>query len=339
MLGILSFIASNFLYLFLKVSYTQSFPPPLPPKEEAECFRLMKEGDESARSRLIEHNLRLVAHIVKKYCVSNQNQDDLISIGTIGLIKAIDTFDVSAGTRFATYAGKCLQNEILMYFRAQKKTAGEVSMNDPIDTDKDGNPLTYLDIISVDDTIADDIDSKTKAERALKIIANDLPERERKVKFPRMDRSPNPAWSNGSIGKMKWNFKIIVIAAAAVLAGMFCYEATAQEELSSEEKIKIQIQYAHLFYTLPTLPGRFIPVYYTITRVKRKRSAHCAPCPVRPIHLPPSFFTASSAKELSTSSANGTRRASSPFDSITSCSRVNASSVMTGVFIHESVSR
>ena len=181
MLGILSFIASNFLYLFLKVSYTQSFPPPLPPKEEAECFRLMKEGDESARSRLIEHNLRLVAHIVKKYCVSNQNQDDLISIGTIGLIKAIDTFDVSAGTRFATYAGKCLQNEILMYFRAQKKTAGEVSMNDPIDTDKDGNPLTYLDIISVDDTIADDIDSKTKAERALKIIANDLPEREKSI--------------------------------------------------------------------------------------------------------------------------------------------------------------
>ena len=181
MLGILSFIASNFLYLFLKVSYTQSFPPPLSPKEEAECFRLMKAGDASARSRLIEHNLRLVAHIVKKYCVSNQNQDDLISVGTIGLIKAIDTFDISAGTRFATYAGKCLQNEILMYFRAQKKTAGEVSMNDPIDTDKDGNPLTYLDIISVDDTIADDIDSKTKAERALKIIANDLPERERNI--------------------------------------------------------------------------------------------------------------------------------------------------------------
>jgi len=181
MLGILSFIASNFLYLFLKVSYTQSFPPPLSPKEEAECFRLMKEGDMSARSRLIEHNLRLVAHIVKKYYTQNQNQDDLISVGTIGLIKAIDTFDISNGTRFATYAGKCLQNEILMYFRAQKKTAGEVSMNEPIDTDKDGNPLTYLDIISVDDTIADDIDSKTKAERAMRIIANDLPERERNI--------------------------------------------------------------------------------------------------------------------------------------------------------------
>ena len=182
MLGFLSFLASNFLYLFLKVSYTQSFPPPLNPKDEAEFFRKFKEdGDMAARSKLIEHNLRLVAHIVKKYYTQNQNQDDLISVGTIGLIKAIDTFDPKNGARFATYAGKCMQNEILMYFRAQKKTAGEVSMNEPIDTDKDGNPLTYLDIISIDDTIADDIDSKTKAERAIKIIARDLPERERKI--------------------------------------------------------------------------------------------------------------------------------------------------------------
>lgn len=182
MLGFLSFLASNFLYLFLKVSYTQSFPPPLSPKDEAEYFRKFKEdGDAEARSKLIEHNLRLVAHIVKKYYTQNQNQDDLISVGTIGLIKAIDTFDPKNGARFATYAGKCMQNEILMYFRAQKKTAGEVSMNEPIDTDKDGNPLTYLDIISIDDTIADDIDSKTKAERAIKIIARDLPERERKI--------------------------------------------------------------------------------------------------------------------------------------------------------------
>ena len=182
MLGFFSFLASHFLYLFLKVSYTQSFPPPLSPREEAECFRKFKEdGDLSARSRLIEHNLRLVSHIVKKYYTQNQDQDDLISIGTIGLIKAIDTFDPKNGTRFATYAGKCLQNEILMHFRAQKKTSGEVSINDPIDTDKDGNPLTYLDIISVDDTIADDIDSKTKVERAIKIIATELDERERRI--------------------------------------------------------------------------------------------------------------------------------------------------------------
>ena len=182
MIGFFSFLAANFLYLFLKVSYTQSFPPPLPPSEEAECFRKFKEeGDMAARSRLIEHNLRLVAHIVKKYCTQAQNQDDLISIGTVGLIKAIDTFEPAAGTRFATYAGKCLQNEILMHFRSQKKTAGEVSMNEPIDTDKDGNPLTFIDVISVDDTIADDIDSKTKAEAAMSIIKRDLSERERSV--------------------------------------------------------------------------------------------------------------------------------------------------------------
>lgn len=156
----------------------------------------------AARSKLIEHNLRLVAHIVKKYYTQNQNQDDLISIGTIGLIKAIDTFDIANGTRFATYAGKCLQNEILMHFRAQKKTAGEVSMNEPIDTDKDGNPLTYLDIISVDDTIADDIDAKTKAERAMKIISKDLPERERRILIMRYGLDGRPPLAQREVAEL-----------------------------------------------------------------------------------------------------------------------------------------
>ena len=115
MQGLISFLMNNFLYLFLKVSYTQSFPPPLSPAEEAECFRLMQGGDKKAREKLIEHNLRLVAHIVKKYYTSSDSQEDLISIGTIGLIKAIDSFNPANGARFATYAGKCLQNEILMY--------------------------------------------------------------------------------------------------------------------------------------------------------------------------------------------------------------------------------
>ncbi|MBE6655237.1 MAG: sigma-70 family RNA polymerase sigma factor [Ruminococcaceae bacterium] len=113
MFGFISFLMNNFLYLFLKVSYTQSFPPPLPPKEEAELFAKMRDGDKKAREKLIEHNLRLVAHIVKKYYTANQNQEDLISIGTIGLIKAIDSFKPENGARFATYAGKCLQNAIL----------------------------------------------------------------------------------------------------------------------------------------------------------------------------------------------------------------------------------
>lgn len=177
----LSLIMSNFLYLFLKVSYSQSFPPPLPPKEEAECFRRMRAGDKKARAMLIEHNLRLVAHIVKKYYTSSTSQDDLISIGTIGLIKAIDSFDAENGARFATYAGKCLQNEILMYFRSQKKLSAEVSINETIDMDKDGNPLTYVDIISTDDTIAEDIDLKCRSERAREIIDRYLDKREREI--------------------------------------------------------------------------------------------------------------------------------------------------------------
>ena len=109
-------------------------------EEERRLFVLCRKGDQSARAKLIEHNLRLVAHIVKKYYTANKNQDDLISVGTIGLIKAIDSFDTTNGARFATYASKCLQNEILMYFRAQKKNSCEVSINETIDTDKDGNP-------------------------------------------------------------------------------------------------------------------------------------------------------------------------------------------------------
>lgn len=181
MFGILSFLMNNFLYLFLKVSYTQSFPPPLSREEEAACFRRMAEGDKKAREKLIEHNLRLVAHIVKKYYTSETEQEDLISIGTIGLIKAIDSFNPKNGTRFATYAGKCLQNEILMYFRSQKKTACEVSINEAIDTDKEGNPLTYGDIISVEDTIAEDLDIALRSEAAKKVILSRLDARARKI--------------------------------------------------------------------------------------------------------------------------------------------------------------
>ncbi len=146
-----------------------------------------------AREKLIEHNLRLVAHIVKKYYTSNKNQDDLISVGTIGLIKAIDSFDITNGARFATYASKCLQNEILMYFRSQKKSACEVSINETIDTDKDGNPLTYIDIISVDDTIAEDLDLKFKSRRALEIVNNILEPRERQIIIMRYGLGGAPA--------------------------------------------------------------------------------------------------------------------------------------------------
>ena len=165
----------------LKVSPSTSFPPPLSADEERECFARMKEGDEKARERLINCNLRLVAHIVKKYYTNSRDQEDLISIGTIGLIKAIDSYNVNNGTRFATYAGKCLQNEILMYFRSQKKTACESSINDTIELDRDGNPLTYIDVISVEDNIVDEIDLKSKREMIAQAVKHKLSARERKI--------------------------------------------------------------------------------------------------------------------------------------------------------------
>ena len=188
-------LLSKLLFIFLRVqSGGNSFPPPLSAERERECFRLMREnGDMSARNELIEHNLRLVAHIVKKYYSSGKNQDDLISIGTIGLIKAVDSFDPALGSRFATYAGKCLQNEILMYFRSQKRLAAEVSLSETIDIDKDGNPLTWGDIIAVDDTIADDLDVKLRSARAIQIINNELTPRERHIISLRYGLGERPA--------------------------------------------------------------------------------------------------------------------------------------------------
>jgi len=174
-------IFSNIFFLFLRVSPAASFPSPLSAKEEKEYFRRCKNGDMEARNILIERNLRLVAHIAKKYYSSNVDNDDLISIGTIGLIKAIDSFDPDNGTRFATYAGKCLQNEILMFFRSQKKLSAETSLSDAVETDKDGNPLTYMDIISIDDDIADKIDLKIKTEKLLKGIDTKLDKREKQI--------------------------------------------------------------------------------------------------------------------------------------------------------------
>ncbi|MBR6563043.1 MAG: RNA polymerase sporulation sigma factor SigK [Clostridia bacterium] len=167
--------------LLLRTSDTHSFPPPLSKEEEKRLFVRTRNGDLEARNRLIEHNLRLVAHIVKKYYTASPDQDDLISVGTIGLIKAIDSFNIENGARFATYAGKCLQNEILMYFRAQKKHSGVTSINDPVDVDKEGNPLTYLEIIASPDDIVDSIDRKIKLEKIVKAINTVLDEREKKI--------------------------------------------------------------------------------------------------------------------------------------------------------------
>ncbi len=174
-------VFSNFLHLILGIGTPQNFPPPLSPEKECEYFKLAHNGDASARKELILHNLRLVSHIVRKYYASSKNQEDLISIGTIGLIKAVDTFKCSSGTRFATYAARCIQNEILMHFRAQKKLSSEISLNDTIDVDRDGNPLTYIDVISCDDSLVSEVERTLSGAKAKRCVMTVLSERERKI--------------------------------------------------------------------------------------------------------------------------------------------------------------
>lgn len=167
--------------LFLSVSSISGFPPRLSAADEKKYIEAMADGDKSARQKLIEHNLRLVAHISKKYYTSVSDSDDLISIGTIGLIKAVDTFRPEKGSRLSSYAATCIQNEILMYLRAGKKSALDISMNEPIDTDRHGNVLTLMDIIAVEDTISDDIDTSMKCSKLKQIVNAELSERERSI--------------------------------------------------------------------------------------------------------------------------------------------------------------
>ena len=177
----ISFI-SNLLHMVLGIGTPQKFPPPLPAEKEREYFMLLQtKKDENARQKLILHNLRLVSHIVRKYYASSPNQEDLVSVGTVGLVKAVDSFSQSNGARFATYASKCIQNEILMHFRAQKKLAAEVSINETIDIDRDGNPLTYIDVISSEDNIAEDVEIKIQSQKAVRLVKTVLTPRERQI--------------------------------------------------------------------------------------------------------------------------------------------------------------
>ena len=165
----------------LGIGTQQNFPPNLTPDEERQAFLEMRDGNEEARQRLILHNLRLVAHIVRKYYSTSKNQEDLVSIGTIGLVKAVDSFNIDNGARFATYAAKCIQNEILMNFRAQKKHSSEISINETIDVDRDGNPLAYIDVISSDENVAEEIERQIMSEAAMKCIKTVLNLRERQI--------------------------------------------------------------------------------------------------------------------------------------------------------------
>ncbi len=177
-------VITKLLSPMLSIGTQQNFPPALSGEEERNNFLKMRQGGvtgEDARQVLILHNLRLVAHIVRKYYSTVKNQEDLVSIGTIGLVKAVDTFNVDNGTRFATYAAKCIQNEILMNFRSQKKHSSEISINETIDVDRDGNPLSYMDVISSEEDMANEVERKILSEKALKYVRTALSQRERQI--------------------------------------------------------------------------------------------------------------------------------------------------------------
>ena len=177
-LSLLMQIFPNLMYLFLHATSSGSFPKALSEKEESSLLEKMALGDADARKKLIEHNLRLVAHVARKYFGNDIDQDDLVSIGTIGLIKAISSFKADKGIRLATYAARCIDNEILMYFRGLKKTAQDVYISDPIETDKDGNTLTLTDVITDNSDIVEDLDLKFKLEQLKEFLKDTLTPRE-----------------------------------------------------------------------------------------------------------------------------------------------------------------
>lgn len=160
---------------------TTTFPKPLTEKEEQHYLKLASQGDTEARNILIERNLRLVAHIMKKYYSQSADQEDLISIGTIGLIKGISTFDASKGTRLATYAARCAENEILMYFRSMRKSAQDVSLSDYIETGADGAPLALMDVVSEDCDLLEQVSNRELTEKMRRAVENCLTDQERQV--------------------------------------------------------------------------------------------------------------------------------------------------------------
>ena len=181
MLSAALLLFANTLLFSLRLSGGGSFPKPLSAAEEREYLARYAAGDPEARNVLIERNLRLVAHIIKKYYTQNADQEDLISIGTIGLIKGISSFDPSKGARLATYAARCIENEILMYFRSQKKLQGEVSLSDSIDSDQEGDTLQLMDVVGVDDTMLEDLYDRDNALRLRQLIGSHLTPRESEI--------------------------------------------------------------------------------------------------------------------------------------------------------------
>ncbi len=174
----LSFLLGKITFFTGSVIGNSSYPKPLSQEEEAECLRRMRAGDEKAREKLITHNMRLVAHVVKKYSGAAET-DDLISVGSIGLIKAVNTYQSGKGTQLATYTARCIENEILMLLRANKKHKNDVYLSDPVGTDKDGNELTLMDLLSEkEDSVFKTVDNSIEREKFLQFIKGVLTSRE-----------------------------------------------------------------------------------------------------------------------------------------------------------------
>ena len=190
LLELLQFFSAQFLYLALHLE-SGSFPRPLTPKEEAAAFEALRAGDSAAREKIIQHNLRLVAHIAKKYYALPSDQDDLISIGTIGLIKAVNTFDSTRRARFSTYASRCIENEIRMQFRRDKKTGLTVFLQDSLDTGKDDSALTLSDLLQDSSCMEETFEKKEDAQRLRQLIET-LPARERQLVLLRYGLAGQP---------------------------------------------------------------------------------------------------------------------------------------------------
>lgn len=203
---IFSFLNAVLSSVTLLVSYIangNSFPKPLSAAEERQYIEQWQNGDEHAKEILIEHNLRLVAHIAKKYANSVRDSEDIISIGTIGLIKGISSFDPSKGTRLATYAARCVENEILMLMRSQKKTHGDVSLNETIGTDKEGNQIMLIDVIKSENAdIFDEINTGIEVKHLYENIKHELDNRERKVIILRYGLLDGKCYTQREIAKM-----------------------------------------------------------------------------------------------------------------------------------------
>ena len=202
MLAWLKAIVNGMFFFALHLTGPGSFPKPLSAKEERECLDRIALGDRAARDRFIEHNLRLVAHIIKKYYAASAcDQEDLISIGTIGLIKGVDSFDRKKGIRFATYGARCIENEILMYFRSRKKHGQDLYIQEPMDVDGEGNALTLMDLLAQEGDLLEDVDRRIKGEQLHRFVQELEDQREKTVILLRYGLSGTPPMAQREVAK------------------------------------------------------------------------------------------------------------------------------------------